>query len=173
MKKMTDKPTNHSKRELNIDISVEDEDWNEQLDDAEALTERTLHAVWDALGSTGATEVNVVLMDDARQQLLNRDYRGHDKPTNVLAFSAEMENPPQGAPRLLGDITIALETTAREALAQDKSLANHFCHLLVHGMLHLAGFDHDSKADAEKMERLETEILKGLSISNPYSTIDE
>lgn len=173
MKKMTEPSKNIKPGELNIDILVEDKDWDEQLEDAESLAERALTAAWDVVGSAGAAEVSVVLIDDARQQLLNRDYRGFDKPTNVLAFSTDMDTPPKGAPRLLGDITIAYETTAREAEAQDKSLANHFSHLLVHGMLHLVGFDHESKADAEKMERMEIAVLDGLSISDPYSSADE
>ena len=77
---------------------------------------------------------------------------------------------PEGAPRLLGDVTLALQTVKREASSQDKELSNHFSHLVVHGMLHLVGFDHESETDAAKMESLEREILEGIGVSDPYSS---
>lgn len=113
-----------------------------------------------------------MLLDDARQQMLNRDYRGIDKPTNVLSFATgPVPNGAglEGMPWLLGDISIALETTQIEATEQKKTLANHFCHLVVHGMIHLIGLDHADAAEAEVMENLEIEILKGLGIDNPYA----
>jgi len=106
-------------------------------------------------------EVSILLTNDAAIQILNRDYRGKDKPTNVLSF-------PQDDDVLLGDIAIAYETMAREAVEQDKTLHDHFMHMLVHSVLHLLGYDHEEKHDQEEMEQHEIKILHGLSIENPY-----
>jgi probable rRNA maturation factor len=103
-------------------------------------------------------------------QGLNRDYRGKDKPTNVLSFPSEL--PAELLSELdepeLGDIIICAEVVAAEAAEQGKSLAAHWAHMVVHGMLHLQGYDHIEDADAEKMEALEVEILSGLGFANPY-----
>ena len=105
-------------------------------------------------------ELCLVLADDALQRKLNHDFRGRDKPTNVLSF--------EGAPVSLGDVVLALETIAGEAETQGKSLADHVAHLVVHGVLHLMGVDHQTGGQARRMERLETEILAGLGIADPY-----
>lgn len=153
-----------------IDIAVEAGIWAEAVADYEALCHRALIAAIEAaVELDGPVEVSVLLSDDAAIQVLNRDWRGKDKPTNVLSFPASADDGPvSGAPELLGDIAVAFETTAREALDQDKSLADHFSHLLVHGMLHLLGFDHETDAQADEMEPLEIEILAGLGIASPY-----
>ena len=104
--------------------------------------------------------VCLVLADDALQRRLNRDFRGRDKATNVLSFD--------GAPAALGDVVLALETIAAEAEAQGKPLADHVAHLVVHGVLHLLGYDHETQGQARSMERLEIEILAGLGIGDPY-----
>jgi probable rRNA maturation factor len=117
-----------------------------------------------------AIEVAIRLADDAVQQRLNRDWRGVDAPTNVLAFPAwepGAEIPP-GAPLLLGDVVLALETIAREAVEQGKPLADHLSHLVVHGVLHLLGYDHATEAEAIAMEALETSILARLGVPDPY-----
>lgn len=108
-----------------------------------------------------ACEVSILLTDDAAVQTLNRNYRGKDKPTNVLSF-------PQDDDVMLGDIAMAYETLAREALEQDKTFQDHFTHLLVHSVLHLLGYDHEEKHDQKEMEKQEIDILHGLGISNPY-----
>ena len=108
-----------------------------------------------------ACEVSILLTDDAAIQVLNRDYRSFDKPTNVLSF-------PQDDEFLLGDIAMAYETLAREAAEQDKTFHDHFTHLFVHGVLHLLGYDHEEKHDQEDMEQQEIKILHGLGIQNPY-----
>jgi len=116
-------------------------------------------------------ELSVVLADDAVVRALNRDYRGRDAPTNVLAFpqsDAPGELSPEG-PVLLGDVVLALETVRREAVAQGKSAIDHASHLVVHGILHLLGFDHHVDADAADMERREIAILAGLGIADPYA----
>lgn len=154
---------------LAVDVTVEAGDWAGALPEAEALLVRALDAAAAGFDLPAGAEVSVLLTDDAHQQVLNRDWRGKDKPTNVLSFPGGDEGDlPEGAPLLLGDISIALETTAREAGEQQKTLSDHFCHLAVHGMLHLLGFDHESQADADDMEPLEIEILGGLGIASPY-----
>lgn len=110
--------------------------------------------------------VAVVVDDDERIRTLNRLWRGLDKPTNVLSFPSPDTQP--GATRTLGDIAISYETAAREAAAEDKSLADHVAHLSVHGFLHLLGYDHESDDDAEEMEGLERAILARIGVSDPY-----
>lgn len=153
-----------------IDTFVEAGDWATALPDVDALTKRAIEAVCAAVdGVPQGAELSVLLTDDAHIQVLNRDWRGKDKPTNVLSFPGDdAEDLPAGAPVLLGDIALAFETTTLEAEAQEKSLAHHFSHLMVHGMLHLLGFDHETQAEADEMEPLEIEILEALGIASPY-----
>ncbi len=122
------------------------------------------------LAPQAAIEIGVSLADDAEQRRLNRDWRGVDNPTNVLAFPAwEPAAPiPPGAPLLLGDVVLAFETVAREAQQQGKPLADHLSHLVVHGVLHLFGHDHAGEAEAVAMEALETAILASLGVPDPY-----
>jgi probable rRNA maturation factor len=118
----------------------------------------------------GPVELSIVLADAAEQQGLNRDYRGVDAPTNVLAFPAWEPGTglPAGAPVLLGDVVLALETLMREAAEQNKPLADHLRHLVVHGVLHLLGYDHVTQTEAMVMERLEKSILAELRVRDPY-----
>lgn len=114
----------------------------------------------------GPAELSIVLTDDAHQRVLNRDWRKIDKSTNVLSFpQIEPFGPVLG---LVGDITLACETLEREAAEQGKSFSDHFTHLVVHGFLHLLGYDHITEAEALQMEGLETQILKSLGIADPY-----
>ena len=110
--------------------------------------------------------VTVVVDDDARIRTLNKLWRGLDKPTNVLSFPSPDTQP--GPERTLGDIAISYETAAREAVAEDKSFADHMAHLSVHGFLHLLGYDHESDDDAEEMEGLERDILARIGVADPY-----
>jgi probable rRNA maturation factor len=125
---------------------------------------------------TADAELAIMLTDDAGIRTLNQNWRGIDKPTNVLSFPALQ--PPEGAdepddmPRMLGDIAIAYETTRREADEEDKSFANHLSHLAIHGFLHLVGYDHEKDDEAEEMEALEREILATLGIPDPYADQD-
>lgn len=119
---------------------------------------------------TGPAEVTVVLTDDAEQRDLNREWRGKDASTNVLSFpQIEPFDPVFG---LIGDITVALETVRREADELEKSFEDHFTHLIVHGFLHILGYDHIEEQDALEMEALETQILAGLGIADPYAGTD-
>jgi len=125
------------------------------------------HAVTEtaaALSTTGA-ELAIVLTDDSAIRLLNRHWRGIDAATNVLSFPTQDAG---GDPPLIGDIVLAYETIAREALAQRKAFAHHVAHLAVHGYLHLVGYDHERDAEAHEMERLERKILRRLAIPDPY-----
>ena len=106
-------------------------------------------------------DFTILLADDARLKTLNRAFRGKNKPTNVLSF-------PSGARGYHGDIAIAHGVTAREAKAAGKRFADHVTHLVVHGVLHLAGYDHESESDAQVMEPLEVKILAGMGIADPY-----
>ncbi len=119
---------------------------------------KTVEAVVQAVGASG--DLAIVLADDEFIQELNKHYRGKDKPTNVLSFPNEDEP--------FGDVVLAFETIEREAAGQGKSFRDHAAHLIVHGILHLMGHDHEDEAQAEKMERKEVSILKRLGIENPY-----
>ena len=130
----------------------------------------------EILGDAPA-EMSLVLADDALVQTLNRDYRDKDKPTNVLSFALlddlddtdDVLAREQGMPILIGDVILAFETVQREAREQGKSVGDHLTHLVIHGVLHLLGYDHQSDPDADRMERLETSILARMGIADPYS----
>ena len=111
-------------------------------------------------------EVSLYIVDEAESQELNGQYRGKNKPTNVLSFPADI--PAEVGVPLLGDLVVCAPVVEREAQEQGKSLAAHWAHMLVHGSLHLLGFDHIEDADAETMEQLETEIITGLGFPAPY-----
>jgi probable rRNA maturation factor len=160
---------------LSIAISIEDPGWSKLAPDAARLLRR---AARDALarakddgwkGSRIGHEISFVLTDDKRMRVLNRAYRGKDKPTNVLSFAAlDADRPKSAMPWLLGDVVLASGVIAHEAKAQHKSLAHHLSHLAVHGVLHLLGYDHEHETDAEAMEALEIAALAGMGIANPY-----
>jgi probable rRNA maturation factor len=114
-----------------------------------------------------ATELSIRIVDAAEGRALNRDYRGKDYATNVLSFEADL--PPGLKLPLIGDIVICAPVVAREAAEQGKPSRDHWAHLTVHGVLHLLGHDHIVEAEAEAMEALETRILAGLGIADPYT----
>lgn len=153
--------------------------WRDALPDAPALARAAASAALAAAGHgplAERIEIGVRLSDDDELRALNARHRGIDRPTNVLSFAAAdcapgrpPELPAAGAPLALGDLVVALGTTAREARLADRPLANHFSHLIVHGTLHLVGHDHETEADAAAMECLETAILAGLDVPDPYS----
>src|SRR5262245_56002211 len=152
-----------------VDILVESSRWR-AVPSARKTVRRAIAAA--ASRARGRAALSVVLTDDAAVRTLNRRWRGKNRPTNVLSFPSGESAPPRGAPRHLGDIVIAYETTAREAVGESKPFAHHLAHLTVHGFLHLLGYDHDQNDDAEKMERLERTILKRIGIPDPYEMGD-
>jgi probable rRNA maturation factor len=147
-----------------VDIQVQSPLW-----DSEPAAEETVREAIAAAAKRvpAAGEVSVALTDDAAIRTLNRDWRGFDKPTNVLSFPASAPKI-KGFPILLGDIIIAYETLAREAGEEDKPVLHHLAHLAVHGYLHLLGYDHQTDSEANAMEGLEREILNVLRIADPY-----
>jgi probable rRNA maturation factor len=149
------------------DIVVSSPAWS-SLADLDALTERAVRQCVSASNVTLAEncELCVAFSDDAEIRALNARWRGQDKPTNVLSF------PTPGAlagKPLLGDIVIAHETVAREAREQGKTLRDHTAHMIVHGFLHLIGYDHETPRDAEAMETLERRIALALGFPDPYA----
>ncbi|MCW2391155.1 putative rRNA maturation factor [Sphingobium sp. B11D3A] len=152
---------------------AEKTDWNALADRAvrAALAQTSQSVIID---SDACVELSIRLADDAEVQQLNASFRGKDKPTNVLSFPMiqsdlieSIENSDDGEV-LLGDIILAYQTCAREALERAVSLENHATHLIVHGTLHLLGHDHENDAEAEAMERLEIRALETLGIDDPY-----
>ncbi len=153
-----------------IDLVEPSPHWRYRLSDVDHLCIAAAQAALAAAGTEleVPAELCVVLGDDALVHGLNRQWRGKDRPTNVLSFSALDDVAPPGAPRLLGDVVLAFETVAAEAAAQGKSLAHHVRHLVVHGVLHLLGYDHEAPGEAERMETLETAVLARLGVPDPY-----
>jgi probable rRNA maturation factor len=142
--------------------------------DAEAVIHRAIEAAAEIVDAdVGEAELAVMLTDDKGIHTLNSNWRGIDKPTNVLSFPAlQPTGPASGgddAPRMLGDIAIAYQTTRKEADDEQKPFDHHLSHLAVHGFLHLIGYDHEKDIDAEAMEGLEREILAQLGIPDPYA----
>jgi len=160
-----------------VDLIIEDSRW-EALGLA-ALAERACGAVLAHNGVAGA-EISLLACDDARIAALNEAFRGKATPTNVLSWPSEErgaevpgERPRAPADPELGDIAIAYETCAREAAEAGRDLADHVTHLLVHGTLHLLGYDHSDDEDATLMEAIEVDVLGKLGISNPYGEAGE
>ncbi|MFV3129561.1 rRNA maturation RNase YbeY [Niveispirillum sp. KHB5.9] len=196
---------------VDIALSIEDDRWETNVSDVELLCERAARSALVAAHGQdpdwlpqGPVEMSLVLADDGTVQELNRNYRGKDKPTNVLSFAlyadgsgeegeeegdwaedeadeADAEDDERNmeflsseapVPVILGDVILAFETVEREAREQRKPFADHLTHLVTHGVLHLLGYDHIEDSEAEQMERLETQILSGLGIADPYAGRD-
>ncbi len=152
-------------RNARIGVLIGSAPWTRAIPGAAALARRAARAAL-AAATAEPGEVAVVLSDDATVKRLNRDYRRKDKPTNVLSFPlADATTTPC---RLLGDVILARETVLAEAAAEGKRPGDHLSHLVVHGVLHLLGFDHEKDADARRMAALERRILAGLGIADPY-----
>ncbi|KPF87968.1 rRNA maturation factor [alpha proteobacterium AAP38] len=194
---------------VEIALSIEDERWEASIADVEMLCERSARSALAAAHAQdpdwlpeGPVEMSVILADDDTVQELNKNYRGKDKPTNVLSFAlyadsgdeegdeedyegeeqeedgpddgdVEFLSPEAPVPVILGDVILAFETVEREAREQRKAFADHLAHLVTHGVLHLLGYDHIEDSEAEQMERLETQILSGLGIADPYAGLPE
>ncbi|PWL19465.1 rRNA maturation RNase YbeY [Falsochrobactrum shanghaiense] len=154
---------------IHIDIMIEAGNWPDETV-LEGLATRAVAAAWDNLRLKPAeSELSLVFTDDASIQALNAQWRGKDKPTNVLSFPAFPVRAGDQPGPMLGDIIIARETVEREALDEGKPFENHLTHLIVHGFLHLLGYDHQTEEEAEEMERRERDILHALAIPDPYA----
>ena len=162
-----------------MQLDVDIEDWPDG--DWVSLAEHAAKAAAQIAPELGNPRLlaSVLFTDDARVHDLNREWRGKDKPTNVLSFPMLERvdlvhlDPDDGPPEMLGDIALSHETCAREATEKGIPLTDHAAHLIVHGLLHLAGYDHEiSDADADAMEEMEAKALALLGIANPYTAID-
>ena len=175
------------KSNIVLDVVSEDDVWTENIDFdafkvAEELKDLAFNYVADAghelLNFNKTFLVNVCLSNDEAVHRLNKEFRGQDKPTNVLSFANIDDDEfwdmlPKEEEVELGDIILAFETLQREAQIKNISIYAHYCHLLVHGFLHILGFDHQEDEEAEEMESLEIEILEAFSVDNPYQEVEE
>jgi probable rRNA maturation factor len=163
---------------LNVDIDVDGDLWvAEESTEAvsrccclEAFNEAQRHSEFDC-GVVTVCEIAILLTTDAKLQSLNLQFRGMDKPTNVLSFMAPNADCPtlmDGQSLFLGDIAVAAETVVREAHEQNKTVADHLSHMIIHGTLHLLGYGHEDEDEAQEMEALERKILATQNIADPY-----
>lgn len=154
-----------------IDITTEFSGWSNVPDLDALINTAALAAVYEQ-GEEFKThaELSILLTSDAAIHKLNAQYRGRDKPTNVISFSGENIARAKNQSFLLGDVVLSYQTISAEAQAQSKRLNDHICHLIVHGILHLLGHDHENEEMAHEMEQKEIKILKGMGIENPYAT---
>ena len=178
---MSDDPDSSSASEgrpVTIAVTILSPAWRRIAPEPEALARRAARAALAVARSGGArgreglgraAELGLVLADDATVARLNRDYRGREGATNVLSFAAlDSAAPDAGEPVLLGDVVLAYQTIRREAERQGKDVAQHLCHLVAHGVLHLLGYDHRSEREAAAMERLESAALARLGLPDPH-----
>ena len=153
---------------IETQINVLDDRWIRRFNLEQVSSAVFSMAAKSTIGSTSCNyEISVLFCDDNRMSELNARWRGINKPTNVLSFPAAVNEIIHGH-RILGDIAIAFETCRVEAESYNIDFENHVKHMLVHGFLHLLGYDHETEEDANKMEALEVAILSGLKIQNPY-----
>ncbi len=169
-------------QKINFEVIVEDNNWNNCVPEYNFLVDKSVESLCKSsvipeIYSGKNIHINIVLSNDENIQILNHNFRGKDKATNVLSFAlidddeidmiiSQCEHSEENIP--VGDIVIALETIKREAKEQNKTLNNHFQHMLIHGILHILGYDHINDDDARVMENLEIDILNSLNIGNPY-----
>lgn len=177
-----DSPTSATTSGMTVDVVAEDARWAD-IEGAAELTTRLAEISRATLVHAGgrwpgrAVEMGIVLADDGLVRRLNRDYRGKDRSTNVLSFAltdnADDPAPETAAdsapPLMLGEVYLAYETVAAEAAEQNKTILDHTRHLVVHGVLHLIGYDHQEKAEADTMERLEAAVLDRFGVADPYA----
>ena len=162
---------------LELDARIDAGDWD-KLSELETMASEAFQAVlttkqfFMAKTVLNGSEVSLLFTDDANIKTINNDHRGQDKPTNVLSFPQHQADAGRFGP-YLGDLVFASETIIREAALDEKPLKHHLQHLMVHGFLHLVGYDHETDIEAEEMESLEVKILDQLQIPNPYDLPDD
>ncbi|OOE80962.1 rRNA maturation RNase YbeY [Salinivibrio sp. ML198] len=146
---------------VDVQIACENEQGLPSHDQLQAWFEQAVRA------ARPQAEVTIRIVDEGESQSLNRDYRGKDKPTNVLSFP--FDAPPGVEIDLLGDLIVCRQVVEQEAQQQGKALMDHWAHMVVHGSLHLLGYDHIEDDEAEQMEALERELLAAMGVSDPYA----
>ena len=158
---------------LEIDITIHEKRWKSAIDNIEQFTSMIIDKTLSDMTDAKNVEISIVLANDNFVQNLNKEYRGKDKPTNVLSFPLTEEGEIDAITDFcsIGDVVIAFETIQKEAKEQNKTFEHHYAHMLVHGCLHLLHFDHESEGDAHIMESREISILETLGIKNPYEII--
>jgi probable rRNA maturation factor len=164
---------------IEIEIQIHDSAWSTALPEAGSVARRAVSAALDEVpppGIPAEVELAVILADDGFVQRLNKDYRGEDRPTDVLSFAAQETTGrsvphAEGMPLQLGDVIIAFETVERDCDAANITLVDHLSHLVIHGVLHLLGHDHDEPKAEGAMRALERSALKRLGIGDPYATL--
>ncbi len=158
---------------IDLQITIDSDGWPQEVR-LRDIVSRAVRAVFEKTGarSSSATELSLLFTDDEAIRSINQQWRGIDKPTNVLSFPAEVSVNPVALPTVLGDIVFGQQTVCREAEVENKLFEHHLSHLVVHGLLHIFGYDHEQEADAEAMETLERQILEALAVPDPYSAMD-
>ena len=161
---------------IEIAIRLRDSAWSTALPDVAAVARRAAAATLDAASELpGGVELGVILADDSFVRRLNRDWRGQDRATDVLSFPLHEALPlaalPADVPLMLGDVVLARETVERDSAAAGVGLAERLSHLVVHGVLHLLGHDHDEPGRERLMRALESRTLLGLGLCDPYATL--
>ncbi|MCL4153514.1 UNVERIFIED_CONTAM: hypothetical protein GTU68_006105 [Idotea baltica] len=155
--------------DLDIDVVIEDSRWQAAVPDASEQAERAVRAAFSEVGFDESATLCVLLADDDHVQSLNNAYRGKDQPTNVLSFPTEDAPTIPGFPRVLGDVVLAFDTVQRESDTFERSIVNHFLHLIVHASLHLIGYTHEAEQEADRMEAFEISVLAKLGVPDPYA----
>ncbi len=168
---MNSPPLENGEPALAVDILIESEAWR-MLPEAADIVQRAIAATSKVGVHRRNAELSVLLCDDKTIARLNGRWRGQEKPTNVLSFPALVQGAARDEKIPLGDIAIAYETVAREAEESGKTVSNHLSHLVVHGFLHLLGYDHHMDDEAERMECLERDILARIGVADPYAACD-
>ncbi|MDI6026901.1 rRNA maturation RNase YbeY [Corticibacterium sp. UT-5YL-CI-8] len=154
---------------VEIDFMVEAGNWPDEAELRGLVAAAIGAGLAEAEAEGEGSELSLVFTDDAAIRDLNAQWREKDKPTNVLSFPAFPVAPGDKLPPMLGDIVLAYETVFREAELEEKPLGNHITHLVVHGLLHLLGYDHETDEEADEMEELERRALARLAIPDPYA----
>lgn len=170
---------------LRTTVRIDHDAWRSVMPTATQLTKKAVQSGWSAgrkalamdhplsKALPGPVEISVLLSDNATVQGLNHTHLGKNKPTNVLSFPGELEPAFPGADILLGDVILAWETIEKEAERTGKTIPDHMTHLVIHGVLHLLGYDHESEEDANVMENIEVDCMARLGLANPYVTGDK